>query len=111
VRNSSAHSVDYGVPLSGYEIHMGRTEGPDCARPPVMIDGRADGASSPDGRIVGTYLHGLFGSDAYRARLLASFGIEGGGENYRAGVEAALDEVAIELERVLSRDWLERLLG
>lgn len=111
VRNSSAHSMDYGVPLSGYEIHMGRTEGPDCARPPVMIDGRADGASSPDGRIVGTYLHGLFGSDAYRARLLASFGIEGGGENYRAGVEAALDEVAAELESVLSRDWLDRLLG
>ncbi len=111
VRNSSAHSVDYGVPLSGYEIHMGRTEGPDCARPPVMIDGRADGASSPDGRIIGTYLHGLFGSDAYRARLLASFGIEGGGENYRAGVEAALDEVAVELESVLSRDWLDRLLG
>ncbi len=111
VRNSSAHSVDYGVPLSGYEIHMGRTEGPDCARPPVMIDGRADGASSPDGRIIGTYLHGLFGSDAYRARLLVSFGIEGGGENYRAGVEAALDEVAVELESVLSRDWLDRLLG
>ncbi len=111
VRNSSAHSVDYGVPLSGYEIHMGRTEGPDCARPPVMIDGRADGASSPDGRIIGTYLHGLFGSDAYRARLLASFGIEGGDENYRAGVEAALDEVAAELESVLSRDWLDRLLG
>ena len=111
VRNSSAHSVDYDVPLSGYEIHMGRTEGPDCARPPVMIDGRADGASSPDGRIIGTYLHGLFGSDAYRARLLASFGIEGGGENYRSGVEAALDEVAAELESVLSRDWLDRLLG
>ncbi|MFC3162839.1 cobyric acid synthase [Ciceribacter thiooxidans] len=111
VRNSTAHSVDYDVPLSGYEIHMGRTEGPDCARPPVTIDGRADGASSPDGRVTGTYLHGLFGSDAYRARLLASFGIEGGGENYRAGVEAALDDVAAELERVLSRDWLGRLLG
>lgn len=111
VRNSTAHSVDYDVPLSGYEIHMGRTEGPDCARPPVTIDGRADGASSPDGRVIGTYLHGLFGSDAYRKRLLASFGIEGGGENYRAGVETALDEVAAELERVLSRDWLDRLLG
>ncbi len=111
VRNSTAHSVDYDVPLSGYEIHMGRTEGPDCARPPVTIDGRADGASSPDGRVIGTYLHGLFGSDAYRKRLLASFGIEGGGENYRAGVEAALDDVAAELERVLSRDWLDRLLG
>ncbi|MDI6839016.1 MAG: cobyric acid synthase, partial [Rhizobiaceae bacterium] len=111
VRNSAAHSVEYDVPLSGYEIHMGRTEGLDCSRPPVTIDGRADGASSPDGRVTGTYLHGLFGSDAYRARLLASFGIEGGGENYRAGVEAALDDVAAELERVLSRDWLGRLLG
>lgn len=110
VRNSRAHSIDYDVALSGYEIHLGVTEGPDRARAPVAIDGRADGAGSPDGRVTGTYLHGLFSSDAYRQRLLGSFGIAGGGVDYRALVDAALDEVADDLERHLSADWLKTLL-
>jgi adenosylcobyric acid synthase len=111
VRNSRAQSLDYDVPLSGYEIHLGVTEGPDRVRAPVAIDGRADGAGSADGRVTGTYLHGLFSSDAYRQRLLESFGIAGGGVDYRALVDAALDDVAADLERHLSADWLKGLLG
>lgn len=111
VRNSSAHSLEFDAPLTGYEIHLGITEGADCARPSVTIDGRPDGALSADGRIMGTYLHGLFGSDAYRQRLLASFGIEGEGQSYAARVDAALDEVAADLERQLSADWLRSFLG
>jgi adenosylcobyric acid synthase len=61
--------------------------------------------------VTGTYLHGLFSSDAYRQRLLGSFGIAGGGVDYRALVDAALDEVADDLERHLSADWLKALLG
>ncbi|RKE84714.1 cobyric acid synthase [Rhizobium sp. AG855] len=111
VRNSRAHCLDYDVPLSGYEIHLGVTDGPDRARAPVVIDGRADGAGSPDGRIKGTYLHGLFSSDAYRRGLLQSFGISGGGGDYRAVVDSALDDVAAELETHLSSCWLAALLG
>lgn len=111
VRNSTAHSLEFDAVLSGYEIHLGITEGSDCARPSVTIDGRPDGALSADGRIMGTYLHGLFGSDAYRQRLLASFGIEGEGQSYAARVDAALDEVAADLERQLSADWLRSFLG
>ena len=111
VRNSAARSLQYDVPLEGYEIHLGRTTGPDTLRPAVSIDGRADGAVSPDGRVMGTYLHGLLSSDAYRARLLADFGISGGGFDYRRSVDAALDGVAAELETVLDRAWLDRLLG
>jgi adenosylcobyric acid synthase len=110
VRNSRAHSLDYDVPLSGYEIHLGVTEGPDRMRAPVAIDGRPDGATSADGRILGTYLHGLFSSDDYRRLMLESFGISGGGGDYRAAVDAALDDVAAELERHLSPDWLQALL-
>ena len=110
VRNSAAWSVPYDVPLEGYEIHLGVTSGNDCARPFVTIDERADGAVSADGRVAGTYLHGLFGADAYRQKLLESFGIAGSRESYRARVDAALDEVAAELEAVLDRDWLNRLL-
>ncbi len=111
VRNSRARSLQHDVALEGYEIHLGRTTGPDCDRAPVLIDGRSDGAMSADGRVMGTYLHGLFGSDAYRAALLQSFGIEGGGTSYRQSVEAALDDVAAELEAVLDGDWIDRLFG
>ncbi len=64
-----------GEPVHGYEIHLGRSEGRDCDRPVVVIDGRPDGASSPDGRVQGTYLHGLFASDGFRSKWLADFGI------------------------------------
>jgi adenosylcobyric acid synthase len=111
VRNSSARSAIYDVALEGYEIHLGRTTGADCARPAVIIDGRPDGAVSVDGMVSGTYLHGLFTSDAYRAALLKSFGIEGGGENYRLSVDRALDDVAAELEAVLEPRWLDGLMS
>jgi adenosylcobyric acid synthase len=111
VRNSQAFSREYDVPLSGYEIHLGVTSGPDCDRPSTVIDGRPDGALSPDGRVMGTYLHGLFGSDAYRARLLESFGLNGERTGYRAGVDAALDEIATELEGVLDPAWLDSLVS
>ncbi|MCV9996690.1 cobyric acid synthase [Pararhizobium sp. YC-54] len=111
VRNSSARSAVYDVALDGYEIHLGRTTGADCVRPAVIIDGRPDGAVSVDGMVSGTYLHGLFASDAYRAALLKSFGIEGGGENYRQSVDRALDDVAAELEAVLDPRWLDGLMS
>ncbi|MFS8147907.1 cobyric acid synthase [Rhizobium sp. BR 249] len=111
VRNSHARSTEYDAPLSGYQIHLGITRGPDCDRPSAIVDGAPDGAVSADGRIMGTYLHGLFGSDAYRARLLESFGLSGRHGNYRESVERALDEVAAELERCLDARWLGELLG
>ncbi|ODT08398.1 MAG: cobyric acid synthase CobQ [Mesorhizobium sp. SCN 65-20] len=104
VRNVEARSVRYGEPLSGYEIHLGRTTGPDCVRPAAIINGVEDGATSPDGRVFGTYMHGLFAADRFRARYLESLGIRGGGVDYRAEVDRALDEIAGELERHLDCD-------
>ncbi|NKM56433.1 cobyric acid synthase [Rhizobium anhuiense] len=111
VRNSHARSTEYDAPLAGYQIHLGITRGPDCDRPSAIIDGTPDGALSADGRIMGTYLHGLFGSDAYRARLLQSFGLSGERKNYRESVDQALDEIAGDLERHLDARWLAGLLG
>ncbi len=54
-----------------YEIHLGRSEGEDRARAPFRVDDQAEGAASPDGRVVGTYLHGVFAVDAVRAAYLA----------------------------------------
>jgi adenosylcobyric acid synthase len=104
VRNVSARSVPFGLPLEGYEIHLGRTTGPDMARPSAVINGADDGAISTDGKVSGTYLHGLFSADAFRARFLESLGVKGGGIDYRAEVERALDEIATELETHLDCD-------
>ncbi|MBN9255118.1 MULTISPECIES: cobyric acid synthase [unclassified Mesorhizobium] len=106
VRNSSARSVPFDLPLEGYEIHLGRTTGPDTVRPSTAINGVDDGAISADGKVLGTYLHGLFSADAFRARYLESLGVAGGGIDYRAEVERALDDVAAELEAHLDCDAL-----
>jgi adenosylcobyric acid synthase len=104
VRNVSARSVQFDLPLQGYEIHLGRTTGPDTLRPSAVINGADDGAISADGKVSGTYLHGLFSADAFRAKFLENFGVKGGGIDYRAEVERALDEVAAELETHLDCD-------
>ncbi|RJL06328.1 cobyric acid synthase [Paracoccus aestuarii] len=85
-----------GRTVTGYEIHMGRTAGPDCARPFAMIPG-PDGAISPDGRVMGSYLHGLFSDDAFRAAFLARMGAPSR-PGYEAGVDAVLDDLADHLE-------------
>jgi len=104
VRNVVARSLQFDVPLSGYEIHLGKTTGADCNRPTTRINGVEDGAMSTDGKVFGTYMHGLFSSDAYRAALLRSLGIAAEGFDYKAGVESALDSIADELDQVLDID-------
>jgi len=106
VRNSSARSVVYDLPLEGYEIHLGRTTGSDCDRPVCAIADVPDGARSPDGRVLGTYLHGLFSAGAFRARYLQSLGVEADAGDHAARIEEALDEVAVELEARLDCDAL-----
>jgi adenosylcobyric acid synthase len=60
-----------GAPFHGYEMHVGRTEGPDCSRPLLIFaDGRPDGAMSADGLVHATYVHGLFADDRQRAAWL-----------------------------------------
>ncbi len=85
-----------GQPVSGYEIHMGRTDGPDCARPFAHVPD-PDGAISADGRVTGSYLHGLFSDDAFRAAFLARL-CAASRPGFEAGVDAALDDLADHLE-------------
>ncbi|NDV01408.1 cobyric acid synthase [Pseudoroseicyclus sp. CLL3-39] len=94
-----------GAPLTGYEIHIGRTEGPDAARPWLTVEGQPEGAASPDGRVRGSYLHGLFASDAFRAAYLARLGAPSL-PGFEDGVEAALDALADHIEAHLDVDAL-----
>jgi len=103
-----ATALPGGEPVTGYEIHMGRTEGPDRARGWLSVDGEVEGAASPCGRVRGSYLHGLFASDAFRARFLAGLGHEAQA-SYDDGVEATLDALADHLETYMDVDALLRL--
>jgi adenosylcobyric acid synthase len=95
-----------GAPFAGYEMHMGVTEGPDCARPFARLaDCSPEGAVSADGRVIGTYIHGLFADDRQRAAWLARFQ---GTTNiaYEASVERTLDALAAHLTAHLDLDRL-----
>ena len=102
----SAKDAETGTPFKGYEIHIGRTDGPDCARPFARIGDRADGARSPDGRITGSYLHGMFRDDAFRAALLERLGAHASQTNYDRTVEETLDALAHHIETHLDVDGL-----
>ena len=111
VENVRAIAPALGVELTGYEIHLGITAGADCARPALVIAGRPDGAVSGDGRVFGTYLHGLFDNGAFRAAWLESLGVSSAGGDHRGTVEAALDAIAIEMERHLDVEALLAAAG
>ncbi|QDG91772.1 cobyric acid synthase [Rhizobium sp. NIBRBAC000502774] len=95
-----------GIPLSGYEMHVGETTGAAGNLPFSTIDGHADGAISPDGRILGTYIHGLFADDRQRGAWLERLGGQGTQLNYDAQVDAVLDRLAAHMENHLDLDRL-----
>jgi adenosylcobyric acid synthase len=87
-----------GQLFDGYEIHIGRSDGPDRARPFARVAGQDEGAISADGRIAGSYLHGMFRDDAFRRAWLAGFDVAAGDASYTATVETTLDALADHLE-------------
>jgi adenosylcobyric acid synthase len=91
-----------GQTVRGYEMHIGKTEGADCARPMLDLGGRPEGAISADGRVMGTYVHGIFANDGFRhAFLNALRAREDSGIAYESLVDAVLDELADHLARHL----------
>jgi adenosylcobyric acid synthase len=100
-------STSDGVAFGGYEMHMGVTAGPDCARPFARLaNGTADGATSPDGRVMGTYVHGLFADDRQRAAWLARFAAGPVNVAYGDLIERTLDALAAHLAAHLDLDRL-----
>src|SRR6202011_3282560 len=96
-----------GIPVCGYEMHMGVTQGPDCARPFARLaDGSPEGAVSADGRVIGSYIHGLFSDDRQRAAWLERFAAGGGGIGYDHTIDATLDRLAAHLARHIDLDRL-----
>lgn len=125
-------SIFLGLPpqerVHGYEIHMGVTERRGNTPPAFYLRRRGetqvkleDGAVSPDGNILGTYLHGLFDNDNWRGLLLRELrrrkGLKASAAsrlNYIADRERRLDELArtvaanLDLKRLMQIMDLER---
>ncbi len=66
-----------GRPVTGYEIHMGRSELGEGVEPAFRIFERStkgvdvlDGAVRADGRVFGTYIHGIFDNDGFRRHII-----------------------------------------
>jgi len=95
-----------GENVSAYEIHIGRTDGPDRARPFAFVGGAPEGAVAADGRVHGTYLHGLFTSDGLRRAYLDRLGIAGSDLSYSTRVDQTLDALADHIEAHLDVEGL-----
>ena len=107
-------NASYGVralTIEGYEIHIGETHGPDCARPFAYIEDRPEGAQSLTGQVKGTYLHGLFSNDLFRKAFLTGIGIDSGIGNYESDVEQTLDALAAHIEGHLDIDQMLGVAG
>ncbi|MEM7642489.1 MAG: cobyric acid synthase [Pseudomonadota bacterium] len=105
----TAEDIASGLPVRGYEIHLGETTGPDTARGWLRRDGAVVGAASPDGRVRGCYLHGLFAEDAFRAAYLKRLGADITVADHAAQVEATLDALADHLAQALDMTAILRL--
>jgi adenosylcobyric acid synthase len=96
-----------GAPFNGYEMHMGITKGPDRARPFARLaDGAEEGARSADGRVFGTYIHGLFADDGQRSAWLSRLGAGPAAVAYDDLIESTLDRLAEHIARHVDLDRL-----
>ncbi len=104
-----------GAPLSGYEIHMGRTTGEGVALPfrindrtdvPVTPETSFDGAMDGSGRVLGTYIHGLFHNGQLRRAIIEELARRKG-----AALPAAAELGAMDSEFDKLADWVRGSLN
>lgn len=111
VRQVTATTADSGVPVSGYEIHVGRTRGNDRDRPLLMIKGRPEGAVSPSGLVAGSYVHGIFSSNDFRSAFMQQLGGMQSQLNYDDLVDQILDKLAEHIATHLDMDRIAKIAG
>ena len=98
-------------PVSGYEIHAGRSTGQALERPALYIEGQAEGALSEDGQLMGTYLHGLFESPEGCQAILRWAGLDSAKSiDYAAIREQGIDRLADAVAQWLDVEQLRALI-
>jgi len=106
------------LPIEGYEIHMGETAFQEPVRPLFRFaDGTQDGAASFDGRVWGTYVHGIFDNDGFRRSWLNVLRADRGlapldaSYRHRETREAAFDRLADHVRRYVDMDAIYAMIG
>jgi adenosylcobyric acid synthase len=98
--------------VSGYEIHAGVSVGPALTRPAARLENGDDGAISADGRILGTYVHGLFDRREACDALLRWAGLEAPAAlDYEALREAGIERMADAVDKHLDWSKLDRIFA
>jgi adenosylcobyric acid synthase len=113
LRNVQGRLAFADAPVSGYEIHCGVSRGAALAAPALTLDGdRPDGAISPDGQVLASYVHGLFDTPAACRALLAWAGFDASeAVDLTALREAGIERLADAVETHLDTGRLAALLG
>ena len=104
-----------GLPIQGYEIHMGGTHGEgvsnafridDRSDVPVDESTSSDGALDSSGWVLGTYIHGLFHNVGLRQALLKALA-------NRKGVHLSLAPETLSLDQEFDKlaDWVRASLN
>ncbi|MGI8882350.1 MAG: cobyric acid synthase [Jatrophihabitans sp.] len=112
------HGTGYGVPVSGYEIHHGRTVAAPSVRPWLVLDGPAGEGAQPScgPTVFGTNLHGLFEADEFRAAVLTEIARQRGRSftpqpmSFAAARENQLDRLGDLVEQHLDMPAICRLI-
>ncbi len=104
-----------GEILSGYEIHMGATTGSanwlEITQRNHETVNLPDGAISEDGRIWGSYLHGLFANDNFRQAWLHSLGWRGSQmRSQTEDLQTSLNTLADAVEKAFNMELLEKIV-
>lgn len=108
-RSWSGRTPQGAETLSGYEIHTGISDGPGRNKPLFISGGQPEGAVSENGRIMGTYVHGLFANDSFRHEFLSKLRRRANsGLVYRDTLQTLLDSWADAVEQHVD---CERLLA
>ncbi len=105
-----------GTKLDGYEIHMGATTTASAWFEINQRNDQAvhvpDGSISPDGKIWGCYLHGLFANDRFRRAWLESLGWCKGQAplDQAASFQQSLDALANAVQSAMDMERLDRII-
>lgn len=102
----SATHLGSGLTFSGYEIHIGQTNGPDCNSAFSCIDNVNEGAVSENGLVFGSYIHGMFADDKFRQVFLEQIGVAASKVSYAKSVAQTLDALGNHLENHLNIDLI-----
>ncbi|MHB1126514.1 MAG: cobyric acid synthase [Bacillota bacterium] len=124
IANEEFWKAARGMIVEGYEIHMGRTELSTGAKPllrllsPGITNDGIDGAVSLNGRVFGTYLHGLFDNDRFcllwineLRRIKGLMPLNGTGPGYVGAKEAAFERLAAHVRQHLDMERVYRIMG